>query len=239
MFIRKLLLGAALAALALPAVAGAHRVQSAWFEATLHGKQVSGWNLDRSDTVGDCTVESVGSGREDLQFETVGKPFVKITSDSHGLLEIYAGTAYRGLFSTEADVTRDSSMKIFPSPRCGELGPTNVAPGTPDCGSHHVDRYLVGIEPVEGAKTWVGLWEGSNPDIYLNCYMPGAAYPELLDKYGYLTGEPIAVQLRRDQLFNPKVKRIVARAGGDYHGQINGADVGTSLRWSLTLERLP
>jgi hypothetical protein len=236
--IRKLLLAAAAAAIALPAAANANGnagpLQSVTFKARLQGRQVSEWDLNRTDTVGPCTVQTSSIGGEHLTFRTPGLVTVRITVLHGRAVQIDGGSTF-GAFVTRAIVTRDSVTKI------GLEGPCaagNWPPPPSDCGTKRVRSYTLTMTPVDRAKTWVALSSlPGEPDVFDHCDPAAASYPDLLSNYGYHEGERIAVQVPTAEVLNPQVPEITLRAGGTFDGTVNQAKVRIWLRWKLTLTR--
>jgi hypothetical protein len=233
--IRKLLLAAVAAAIALPPAANAGPLQTVAFKARLQGRQVSEWDLNRTDSVGPCTVQTRSVGGEHLTFRTPSPVTVKITVLRGRPVQIDGGGA-SGAVVTRATVTRDSVTKIALQGPCSA---GNYPPPPPsDCGTKHIRSYALTVTPVYRAKTWVALNSlPGEPDVFDHCDPGAATYPDLLSNYGYHDGERITVQVPTAQVLNPQVPEITLRAGGDFDGTVNQAKVRVSLRWKLTLTR--
>jgi hypothetical protein len=134
--IRKLLLAAAAAAIALPAAANANGnagpLQSVTFKARLQGRQVSEWDLNRTDTVGPCTVQTSSIGGEHLTFRTPGLVTVRITVLHGRAVQIDGGSTF-GAFVTRV---RSYTLTMTPVDRAKTWVALSSLPGEPDVFDH-------------------------------------------------------------------------------------------------------
>jgi hypothetical protein len=206
----------------------------------LHGKQVSSWHLDRTDTAIDCTTRSVGNGSERWTFATPRPATLIAEAFRHTHVVFTSGTRGAEGIWTRGAVTRQSKLTVIPHGPCATQAPglPQPKPPVPDCGTRTFDNFGFDIENPDGAKNWVALIDAPPApfDPFRQCIPVGPAFPDLLPDY--TNGEPITTQLPKSELFNPAVPTIVVHAGGWHRSVDNGAHTQTWLNWTLTLTRV-
>jgi hypothetical protein len=235
--LRRVLLVLGCAAITLPPAASGSSssvLQSAVFRVRVHGVQTTGWHkITVSDGPG-CPSTTTEYGSERLDFTSPRPEKADVFAARHDPVLFVSLSGHDGHFMTDAIVTRNSEQDIELQGKCSGMVP---APLVNDCGTKHVNPYELFLTVHPGAKTWVGVdpADGGARDPFTACTPQGAAFPNLLERDA--NGQPILVQIPKTLLFNPHIRVIVKRGGGDYSATENGGTVTTRLRWQITLVR--
>lgn len=146
-----------------------------------------------------------------------------------------------GKWPTAATISRHYTPRIVvppPSPQCGENDGGESTGPKDDCGTKKVSDWSLELEFDDRKKDGLGLTGLERKDPFEACL---AVLGELSFPYLIVSDtkeEPILADLPQDELFDPKIGKLIVLGNGTKRVEEPDVSVKSSIEWDVSLTRI-